>query len=262
VASSCAIAGRERGLIGHASVPSYTGPVEPVIGIPLCHDAHGRIRSGREYLYTDIAYAQAVARAGGLPVHLPLPGPARALVERIDGLLLPGGDDFLPPEAPADPAVYTPASRDQLDFDAQLLEAALASGRPVLGICYGAQWIGRRFGASFYYHLPDECPQASNHQLDEANGRHPIEVEATSRLAEQIGAGPHEVNSLHHQALRDPGPTLRISARAPDGMIEAVEHPDLDFCVGVQWHPEKLPGPASDALFAAFVAACEEAAPG
>ncbi len=230
-----------------------------MIGIPLCHDANGRIRAGREYLYSDIAYARAIERAGGLPVHLPIVGTPAPLIEGIDGLLLPGGDDFLPPDPPEDPSVFTPASDAQIAFDSALLEAALAAGRPVLGICYGAQLIGRAFGASFYYHLPAECPEAGEHQLDEAAGRHPIEVEPGTQLADAVSPGPHEVNSLHHQSLRDPGPQLRVSARAPDGVIEAIEHPDHPFCLGVQWHPEKLAGADSEALFASLIAAAHDA---
>lgn len=230
--------------------------MKPVIGIPLCHDARERIRVGREYLYSDIAYARAVERAGGLPLHLPMQAEARALVDRIDGLLLPGGDDFLPEAPVADPSLFTPASESQIRFDAALLEAALARELPVLGICYGAQLIGRHFGAALHHHLPDSCPTAAEHQLDEAAGRHEIEIEAGSQLASLLGCERHRVNSLHHQALSDVGNELRVAARAPDGVIEAIEHPALRYCVGVQWHPEKLAGDAaSETLFASFVAA-------
>ncbi len=245
----------EQGLTGGGSAQPILARVKPLIGIPLCHDANGRIRAGREYLYSDIAYARAVERAGGVPIHLPIQQEAGALVERIDGLLLPGGDDFLPPEPPRDPALYTPASSTQIAFDAALLDAALERNLAVLGICYGAQLIGRAFGASFYYHLPDERPDAIDHQLDEREGRHAITVEEKTLLARVVGDGAHEVNSLHHQAIAEVGGSLHVSARAPDGVIEAIEDPAHRFCLGVQWHPEKAAGGDSDALFGAFVAA-------
>jgi putative glutamine amidotransferase len=236
--------------------------VNPLIGIPLCHDANGRIRAGREYLYSDIAYARAIERAGGTPIHLPIQQETTALLERIDGLLLPGGDDFLPDEPPRVPDLFTPASDTQIAFDAALLEAALARDLPVLGICYGAQLIGRAFGASFYYHLPDERPDAIDHQLDEREGRHAIHIDEATRLASIVGEGMHEVNSLHHQAISQVEGSLCVSARAPDGVIEAIEHPAHRFCLGVQWHPEKASGADSDALFDAFVTASTTSQPG
>ncbi len=232
--------------------------MKPAIGIPECHDAKGRIRPGREYLYNDIAYARAISGSGGSAFHLPIQDDPRALVERIDALLLPGGDDFLP-EAPYPEGVqFNPASDLQVAFDRQLLVAALERGIPILGICYGAQLLALEFGGALHYDLAHDLPDARDHQLDPAKGRHELAVEKDSRLASLLGAGQTQVNSLHHQAIALPGPELRVVARAADGVIEAVEHPARDFCIGVQWHPEKLPAEASRWLFGGLVAAAGE----
>lgn len=232
--------------------------VKPAIGIPECHDAKGAIRPGREYLYNDIAYARAVSRAGGTAFHLPVQDDPAALIDRVDALLLPGGDDFLPEDQRVDQDLFTPVSPQQLAFDRGLLLRALERGIPVFGICYGAQLLAQHFGASLHYHLPDDLPEAHDHQLDEATQRHGLLVEAGSQLARLLGAGPTEVNSLHHQAIADPGGVLSVCARSPDGVVEGIEHPGRDFCVGVQWHPEKLSDEASASLFEGFVAAAAQ----
>lgn len=229
--------------------------MKPTIGIPQCLDANGRIRSGRDYLYIDIAYARDVERAGGIPLHLPIQEDVAGLISRVDGLLLPGGDDFLPGARYPKDVSFDPAPEMQIEFDTGLLAAALERQLPVFGICYGAQLIARYLGGTLHHHLPIDLPSADNHQLPEATGRHRLEIQEGSLLAKVLGPGRHEVNSLHHQAIADTGPQLIVAARAPDGVIEAVESPGPVFCLGVQWHPEKLGDAASQSLFAAFTQA-------
>lgn len=231
--------------------------MRPLIGIPPCTDDRGRWRSGRTYHYIDTAYAQALERAGALAVYLAAPADPRALVERIDGLLLPGGDDFAPP-APYPAGVrfdLTPA--DQLAFDRALLAEARHRGLPVLGICYGAQLLVLSEGGALHYDIATDVPDAGTHELG-LDGRHGLAIEPGTRLADILGGDPGPVNSLHHQGIADPGPRLRASAWAEDGTIEAVESLDASFCIGVQWHPEKLDGSHGDALYRALA---EAAAP-
>jgi putative glutamine amidotransferase len=100
-----------------------------------------------------------------------------------------------------------------------------------------------------------DLPEAAPHQLPEPEGRHPLCVERGSRLASLFGDDPVEVNSLHHQGIAEPGGGMRVSARAPDGVVEAIEGTGPGFEVGVQWHPEKLGGAAGAPLFRALVEA-------
>jgi putative glutamine amidotransferase len=257
----------------------------PRIGIPLCLDDRERWRPGREYLYIDRRYAEAIAAAGGLPLHVPIQPDPEPVVAGLDGLMIPGGDDF-PSERPLPPGVELDLVPDaQLRFDTALLEAARSAGLPVLGLCYGMQLLAWTAGGELEPHLPSARPGAERpfgapplpereppfaapplparerpfgeHRLPETE-HHPIEVEPGGRLAEAIGAGAKRVNSLHHQAVRAPGPTHRVAARSQDGVIEAIELAgagETRWEIGVQWHPEKQPGAMSDALFGAFVAA-------
>ncbi len=230
----------------------------PVIGITLCLDEQERWRKGRQYLYLDHAYALAVERAGAVAVQLPIQRNARRLLDRIDGLLLPGGDD-LPPDAPYPAEVeFDLTPQRQIDFDRRLLGEALARHIPVLGICYGAQLLALHHGGRLHHHLPLDLPASQPHQLPEQAGRHALTTEPGSRLAQLLDESVAEVNSLHHQAVADPGSGMRVCARSPDGVIEAIEAVDERFAIGVQWHPEKLSGPGSERLFRALVAASAE----
>ena len=226
------------------------------IGIPLCLDDRGRWRPGRRYQYVDADYARAIEAAGGVPLYLPMQRETPRVLEPVAGLLLPGGDDLLPPEPYPEGIEFDPAPAAQLRFDRELLRAALAADLPVLGICYGMQLLALECGGSLHYDIATDVPGAAPHQLGDPDARHAIEVEAGTRLADLLGAGPANVNSAHHQAIREAGADMTVSARAPDGVVEAIEAPNARFRLGVQWHPEKLAGPGSAALFSAFVDAC------
>jgi len=216
---------------------------------------------------------RAIERAGGIALLLPIQSRASELVERIDGLLLPGGDDFLPLRPYPEEVSFDAADPRQIDFDRTLLVAALERGLPILGICYGAQLMALHCGGRLHHDIPHDVPGAADHQLPEKGGRHEIRIEPGSRLARILGSETASVNSLHHQAIEDPGTGLRVCATAPDGVIEAIESADSGVGVfaqgksastglflGVQWHPEKQPGADSDALFAALIDAARSVA--
>jgi putative glutamine amidotransferase len=230
--------------------------MSPLIGISQCLDVGGRFRRGRRYHYVDERYADAVAEAGGVPVYLPIqPGPEQ-VVDRIDGLLIPGGDDLLPETPYPGEVRFDAAPFEQVEFDRALLSRALARGLPVLGICYGMQILALHRGGSLHHHLPLDLPGAAPHRLPEGEGRHPIRVKPGTLLAAVIGPEAEPVNSSHHQAVAEAGQGMRVSARAPDGVIEAIEETGTRFCLGVQWHPERVAGGHRSRIFGAFVAAC------
>jgi putative glutamine amidotransferase len=225
--------------------------MRPRVGLPLCLDDRGRWRADREYHYVDAAYARALDAAGAVPVYLPEGSRPDEALEGVDGLLLPGGDDLLPPPPAEPPAGLDPAPARQVSFDRGLLSRALESGLPVLGICYGLQLLALERGGTLVYEL-------GGHKLDESDGRHAVQVETGSTLAAILEGERFDVNSLHRQAVDAPGQAMQVCARAEDGVVEAIETTGEGFCVGVQWHPEKLDAGSSRRLFDAFVRACRE----
>jgi putative glutamine amidotransferase len=229
--------------------------MRPLIGIPPCLDERGRWRPEREYHYADAAYARAVAEAGAVPVYLPQQDDVAALADRIDALLLPGGGDFAPDRAYPSGVSFDLVPARQLAFDRALLAAALERDRPVLGICYGMQLLALHCDGGLHFDLATDLPGAAQHQLGDPHARHAIWVEPATRLRGVLGADEASVNSRHHQAVADPG-SARVTARSPDGLIEAVELPDARFALGVQWHPESLDARHREQLFGAFVDAC------
>jgi putative glutamine amidotransferase len=227
--------------------------MRPAIGVPLgVEPARGARRLSAERIYLD-----AVFESGGLALALPPQGDAEGVVARLDGLLLPGGGDFLPPEGRLRGVRFRAVPEERLASDRALLAAALRRGLPVLGVCYGMQLLVLAHGGRLLFDLPSERPHGGAHRLRGA-ARHALQVVADTRLARALGPGPHAVNSRHHQGVAEPGRGLRVAARAEDGLIEAVERVDRPFCLGVQWHPESLETQHRRALYGAFVDACAQ----
>lgn len=197
-------------------------------------------------------YAAAVAAAGGLPLVLP-PEPAvlDPALDLCDGLLLSGSDA----------GVRVPPLRE--GFEADLIARALARDLPVLGICHGMQALGQALGDELRRDDPDLLSPGSVHlpQPVPDAPAHPVRIVPGSLLARVTGATGAPVNSLHRHALRGTG-RYRVSAAAPDGVIEAIEPPAGRFCLGVQWHPEYRLTEADRRLLHAFVRAARRDAAG
>lgn len=219
----------------------------PVIGIT------GRQASARDdfpetlsHLRSDVfitAYAQCVARAGGLPVLLSRePDPAEA-AGALDGVLVAGGQDIDPRlygQLPASTSTVLDPERDR--FEIELVLAAVRLGRPVLGICRGIQVINVAFGGSLLRDLPLGCGESHAFLGYPAGHRsHEVRLVASSRIASLLGEA-EMVNSYHHQAVDRLGDGLVATGHAVDGVVEALELPGSEV-LGVQWHPEMFDEP-------------------
>ena len=226
--------------------PQGSSPRRPVIGItPDVSTPEGGATPRYEL---KASYADAVLRAGGLPMVLPYSDDRQVLeayVDRVAGLVVSGGAFDVPPdlygEAPREG--LGPTRPERTRFERAVLELCLQRGVPVLGVCGGMQLLNVALGGSLHQDLARDLPAAKPHQQehDRAQPAHPVDVKGDTLLAQVIGKGQLMVNSTHHQAVKAVAPTLRVSAVAPDGVVEAVEPADgKAFVLGVQWHPELM----------------------
>jgi len=216
-------------------------------------------------------YEQAVVKAGGEPVLLPLTKPTelQQALPTLDGFVLPGSPSDVEPReyGSENHGLSEAADLNREETDRAILQHAFAENKPVLAICYGCQLLNVYLGGTLIQDLKAETgtttphrkkdlpPQGNDQPKDDP--RHGATLEPGSRLAAIALSGEAVINSSHHQAIRAPGKNLRITSRASDGTVEGVEwRGDSNWVVGVQWHPERMFGDAfSERLFQDFIAA-------
>lgn len=237
--------------------------MKPLIGITV-HRRNSDI-GNNDLLALMPQYVDSVRHNGGLPVMVPLgldDDELRDLFERLDGFIVSGGGDMQPElcGAEAHESIYgIDQDRDRIEMN--LVKWAVAEEKPFLGICRGVQVMNVALGGTLYGDIAAHAPNNPlKHNWFPGFPRtmlaHPIVVAEETRLAQILGAPIVEVNSLHHQAIKDAAPTVEVAAQAPDGIIEAIEVPNHKFALGVQWHPEWLQDqPAMRALFGELVKA-------
>jgi putative glutamine amidotransferase len=209
-----------------------------MIVITRCHKLHD--------------YEEAIRRAGGEPVVIePASKPVDDVIRTASGLLLTGGGDVDPAiyGAPAHPT-YSPVEDGRDSYEIELVNRAIETNLPILAICRGVQVLNVARGGTLVQDIPTELSGALRHRFpvpphEAVKPAHDVWVERESLLGRLLT--PHldasdtcVVNSRHHQAVQRLGQGLTVVATAPDGVIEAVEAPELRFCLGVQWHPENF----------------------
>lgn len=200
-------------------------------------------------------YAHQVTAAGGIPFHVPLGTDVAPLAGKLDALVLAGGDDLDPRQygAVASPLIG-PIDPRRDEFELALFQAMLDGGRPVLGVCRGAQLINVALGGTLVADLPLGCGQShGSYAYPRALRRHSVRFVPGS-LAHRLYGDEAEVNSFHHQAVDLLGRGVTVTGRADDGVVEAVELGGAPV-LGVQWHPECL---ADDPAFDWLVEACSQ----
>jgi putative glutamine amidotransferase len=241
-------------------VPTFSTP--PLVAVT----ATTEIIRGAPRVRVNQSYIDALQRAGLVPLVVPpLPGTlASTLLDGVAGLVLTGGEDVEPTRygAAPHPTVESHAERDECEI--ALVLAARERALPTLAICRGAQVVNVALGGTLVRDIPSEWPGALGH--DPGGSRdarvHGVHAEADTKLATLLGTSRLTINSFHHQSVDRLGDALRVSARAPDGVVEAIESTDPEWwMVGVQWHPEELIASPEDwdrQLFDAFAQVVRE----
>ena len=208
----------------------------PVIGITHCRKLED--------------YRQSVLHVGGDVRILEPAAGVQAALAGIDGLLLTGGDDVASVRYGETPHPTIEVEPERDEFELSLVAAARARDLPIFGICRGVQVLNVAYGGTLVQDIPSQVPGALTHSLDVPPNEpyslaHEVWLDKDTLLAKLMGerlsdTDACEVNSRHHQAVKQVAPGLVVSATAPDGVIEAIEDPAARFCLGVQWHPENF----------------------
>jgi putative glutamine amidotransferase len=236
---------------------------KPLIGITT---RNGKDPDGHPTTALQHTYTQAIFQAGGLPILIPSLLQEEDffdLYSRVAGILFTGGGDIsLKYFSGSDHPRICEVDEMRDATEISLMKAAVHDGKPILGICRGAQVMNVAMGGTLYTHIPDQLKGALDHAYPGDLRRvlvHPVNVDEDTRSAEIFGETLLDVNSLHHQGLKDLAPGLRVTGYAPDGLPEVVEVTEHPYGLAVQWHPEwimeQLP---MQKLFKSFVDAAGE----
>jgi putative glutamine amidotransferase len=223
---------------------------KPIIGITVGRQNPATAQNEIQMPITGcpLSYVQAVVRSAGAPVLLARTDDQEALTAMlgvVQGLILSGGGDILSlawGEEPHPQARFQDPVRDRMELEATRI--AFERRLPILGICRGIQTLNVALGGTLIQDIPAEVPKAGQHFSHEREIAlvHTIDIQADSLLAKVLGATQMAVNSWHHQAVRDVPASLRVSARARDGVIEGLEAADGRPALAVQFHPEECCG--------------------
>ena len=238
----------------------------PVIGITASTLVLPGMRGVARFALSNY-YVRCVTEAGGLPLILPnvAPETCASYLARLDGLILSGGLDVDPifyDQEPMPDLGQVDQVRDA--FELELVKSAKEQGIPVLAICRGIQIMNVAFGGTLLQHISGQVTKAIKHEQDAVRRdalSHSVDIVPGTRLHEMAGTERMRVNTFHHQSCDEVAPGFLVSARALDGVIEAIEDPEHPFCVGVQWHPERRPmDDLTKGLFGGVVEAARKAA--
>lgn len=233
--------------------------MKPIIGITSNIDSTAHTLQN--------TYVQAVIAGGGIPFIIPtgVENDVQQITALLDGLIISGGGDMDPHlfnEEPWPQLGNVTPERDSIELE--LVKHMLSLDKPILGICRGHQVLNVAFGGTLYQDITSQCitPLLQHEQKAKRDHRsHAVHLVKGTILGSIANSEVIMVNSFHHQALKDVPLPLVISGKSSDGIIEAVESPNHNFVVGVQWHPEALmdnEDQVSFRLFSAYIKACLE----
>ncbi len=236
-----------------------------VIGVTADFEPGGEGAQDPRY-FVHARYAASVEEAGGVPIilsYVDAPAAVARLLERLDGLIVTGGNFDIDPSYYGEPCQVAPRTikARRTRFEMEITRQALARNMALLGICGGEQNLNVLLGGSLYQDIGEQVPGAMNHERKrDPEPLHRVTVAPDTLLHRIVGAEALRVNSSHHQAVHRLGEHLRVNARSDDGIVEGIESTAHRFVLGVQWHPEASSetSPDGQRLFQAFIKAASQ----
>ena len=224
----------------------------PLIGVTCCIRESKFAKWTMDAAILPSTYTSAIERAGGIALLIPPSTFSTSVMDKINGIVIAGGPDINPSEYHEEPytntAVYYP---EQDASERALIQEALDRNMPMLCVCRGMQLLSVIHGGHLHQHLDDTLDYVGHGSYDGHSSEHVVTTNEGSKIYSLMGPKV-TVNSTHHQGVSDAGSLIVTANAEHDGLIEAVERPDLKFCMGVQWHPERI-GKNHDILYSELV---------
>lgn len=233
---------------------------KPIIGIILDWEKKGGYSKNCSWYALRENYITAIEDNGGCPILLPYClDKIDTYIKMIDGLVIPGGDYDIDPQIYGD--ILNGAriiKSNRFEFEKNMFLRAVKKEIPILGICAGMQLINVIYGGTLYQDINKEYQTTIEHEqtlnnIPHNQASHNITIIQGTKLAKISNITKILVNSTHHQAIKKLGNNLIVSAKADDGIIEAIEHNNHRFLIGVEWHPEYLINNFENLLFQQFI---------
>ncbi len=235
---------------------------KPIVGVILDFEEGGESKYSPFPFYAlRKNYFDAISLAGGLPVAIPYDNSAiEQYLNILDGLVIAGGNFDIPPSFYGDNEIHQTVTTNEArtNFEFSLTKKFIDENKSVLGICGGMQLINVVCGGSLYQDIPSQISGAFNHEVkDRLKAAHNIEISENSMLYKIVKSTKLGVNTSHHQAVKKVADGFIASAKAEDGVVEAIENPSKKFVLGTQWHPEYLISEEEKNFYKYFINSCK-----
>ena len=233
---------------------------KPIIALTLDYETSKEYSKFPWYAIRE-NYFTAIEECGGIAIGIPHnTNDINLLLKKVDGLLITGGNFDINPNIFGENTIHKTVKlkEQRTKFEMLASEIMLENNKPLLGICGGEQLINVLYKGTLIQHIPDEIENSLEHeQINHRNkAGHSITIKKNTKLHSIISQNNIMVNSAHHQAVKKPGKGLVINAFSHDGVIEGIEDPSMNFCIGVQWHPEFFIQNSDKLLLKAFIKSC------
>ena len=233
---------------------------KPIIALTLDYETSKEYSKFPWYAIRE-NYFTAIEECGGIAIGIPHnTNDINLLLQKVDGLLITGGNFDINPNIFGENTIHKTVKlkEQRTKFEMLASEIMLENNKPLLGICGGEQLINVLYKGTLIQHIPDEIENSLEHEQSNPRNEagHKITIKKDSKLYSIISQNNIMVNSAHHQAVKKPGKGLVINAFSEDGVIEGIEDPSMNFCIGVQWHPEFFIQNSDKLLLKAFINSC------